>query len=79
VHRKLDGWRLALAISAAIAIAPVICLVLFVLLGTVLPVLLLLPALFVSFRLRRHHRPLPSTRARPPLVLHPPMRDAAAP
>jgi hypothetical protein len=79
VPGKLNGWRLAIVISAATAIAPVIFLVLFVLLGTVLPVLLFSPALFVRFWLHRQRRPLPPTRARPPLVLHPPMGDAAAP
>jgi len=79
VHGKLNGWRLAIAISAAVVIAPVVFLVLFVFLGTVLPVLLLLPTLFVRFWLRSQGRPLPSPRAQPSLVLHPPMGDAAVP
>jgi hypothetical protein len=75
VSLRLEGWKVAIAISAAVVLAPVIGLVLLVLLATMLPVLPLVPMLFVGFWLRRPHGPPSSTPARvhvlPPRISHP--------
>jgi hypothetical protein len=48
VSLRLEGWKVAIAIGAAVVLAPVIGLILLVLLATTLPVLPLAPILFVG-------------------------------
>jgi hypothetical protein len=75
----LKGWQFAIAMGAAIVLAPVVGLVLLFLVGTLIPVLPLLATLFASLWLIGQHSALPSTRVRPPHVLRPRMSHAAAP
>jgi len=56
----LKGWQFAIAIGAAIVLAPVVGLVLLFLVGTLIPVLPLLATLFVSLWLIGQHSALPS-------------------
>jgi hypothetical protein len=70
---RLKGWKVAVAIGAAIILAPVVGLVLLVLVGTLLPVLPLLATLFLRLWLVSQHSALPSARIRPPVALRPPM------
>jgi hypothetical protein len=56
----LDGWKVAVAIGAAVTLSPVIGLVLFVALATLLPVLPLLATLLAGFWLRGQRRPSPN-------------------
>ena len=70
---RLKGCKVAIAIGAATILAPVVALVLFVLVGTLLPVLPLLATLFVRLWLVSQRSALPSARIRPPVALRPPM------
>jgi hypothetical protein len=70
-----EGWKVAIAIGAAIVIAPVIVLVLFVLLVVTLPVLPFLATLFVGAWVSRRPR---SMSAPPPIALRPSMGHSAA-
>jgi hypothetical protein len=74
---RLKGWKVGIAIGAAIILAPVVGLVLLVLVGTVLPVLPLLATLFARFWLVSQHSALPSAPIRPPVALRPPMSHPA--
>jgi hypothetical protein len=74
---RLEGWKVAIAIAAAIVIAPVIGVALLVLLATMLPMLSLLVPMFLGFWLQ-HRRPASVTAPRS-LVLHAPMSHPAAP
>jgi len=76
---SLKGWKVAIAMGAAILLAPVVGLVLFFVVATLIPVLPLLATFFVSFWLRGHHSTLPSTPVRPPHVLRPRISHASAP
>jgi hypothetical protein len=62
---RLDRWKVAIAIGAAVTLSPVIVLVLVVALATALPVLPLLATLFVGFWLRNHGAPAPALARRP--------------
>jgi len=64
---RLDRWKVAIAIVAAVALSPVIGLVLIVAVATALPVLPLLATLFVGFWLRSQHQSPASALARRPL------------
>ena len=75
----LKGWRFAIAMGAAIILAPVVGLVLLLLVGTLIPVLPLVATLFVSLGLIGQRSALPSTPVRPPRVLRPGMSHAPAP
>jgi hypothetical protein len=75
----LKGWQFAIAMGAAIILAPVVGLVLLLLVGTLIPVLPLLAMLFASLRWIGHHSALPSTPVRPPRVLRPRISHASAP
>jgi hypothetical protein len=73
------GWKVAIAMGAAIILAPVVGLVLLFLVATLIPVLPLLATFFVRFWLLGQHSILPSTPVRPPRVLRPRMSHASAP
>jgi hypothetical protein len=75
----LKRWQVAIAMGAAIVLAPVVGLVLLFLIATLIPVLPLLATSFVRFWLFGRHPALPSTPARPPHVLRPRMSHASAP
>ena len=64
----LDGWKVAVGIGAAIVLAPVMVLVLFVLVVVTLPVLPFLAAQFVGVWVRRQPRPPVSIWAPPPIA-----------
>ena len=68
---RLEGWKVAIAIGGALVIAPVFALVVFVLLATLLPVLLLLPTVLVGAWLSRQKRPSSSPPVRPSLASFP--------
>jgi hypothetical protein len=76
---SLKGWKVAIAIGAAIILAPVVGLVLVFLVATLIPMLPLLATLFVRFWLLGQRSTLPSTPVRPPHLLHPGMSHASAP
>jgi hypothetical protein len=76
---NLKGWKVAIAMGAAIILAPVVGLVLLFLVATLIPVLPLLATLFVRFWLRGQPSPLPSMPIRPPHALRPRMSHSAAP
>jgi hypothetical protein len=69
VPRRLEGWKIAISIGAALVVAPVMALVLIVVLAAALPVLPFLLTLSLgiwgSGQRRRQPR---STPARPPIV-----------
>jgi hypothetical protein len=69
---RLARWKLVGAIGSAIVMAPVIGLVLFFLVATVVPAIPLLAALIVAFPTRTHRRAAASapTGALPPFA-HP--------
>jgi hypothetical protein len=73
---SLQGWKVAIVVGAAIVLAPVVGLVLFFLVATLIPVLPLLATAFVRIWLLGQHSTLPSTRVRPPHVLRPRMSHA---
>ena len=58
---SLKGWKVAIAMGAAIILAPVVGLVLLFLVATLIPVLPLLATFFVSFWMRGRHSTLAST------------------
>ena len=58
---SLNGWKVAIVVGAAIVLAPVVGLVLFFLVATLIPVLPLLATFFVSFWMRGRHSTLAST------------------
>ena len=74
---RLEGWKVAIAIAAAIVMAPVVGVALLVLLAAMLPMLALLAPMFLGFWLQ--HRPPASMAARRSLVLRVPMSHPAAP
>ena len=76
---SLKGWKVAIAMGAAIILAPVVGLVLLFLVATLIPVLPLLATFFVRFWLLGQDSILPSTPVRPPHVLRPRMSHASAP
>jgi hypothetical protein len=73
-----EGWKVAIAIGAAIVIAPVIVLALFVLLVVTLPVLPFLATLLVGGWVSRRPRRPRSISAPLPVALRPSMRHSAA-
>jgi Flp pilus assembly protein TadB len=77
--RRLEGWKIAISIGAALVVAPVMALVLIVVLAAVLPVLPFLLTLILgtwgSGRRRRRPR---STPALPPIVFRPSVGHPAA-
>jgi len=77
---RLAGWKVAIAIGAAIVIAPVMVLVLFVLLLVTLPVLPFSATLFVGFWVSRQPQPRPprSISAAPPIAFRSTMGQPAA-
>ena len=75
----LKGWQFAIAMGAAIILAPVLVLVLLFLVGTLIPVLPLVATLFVTLWLIGQRSAFPSTPVRPTHVLRPPMSRASAP
>ena len=75
----LKGWKVAIAMGAAIILTPVVGLVLLFLVATLIPVLPLLATFFVRFWLLGQRSTLPSTPLRPPHVLGPRMSHASAP
>ena len=52
---RLEGWKVVTAIGTAITLGPVLAVVVFFVLATVLPVLPLLAALFAGVWLRGPH------------------------
>jgi hypothetical protein len=70
---RLKGWKVAIAIGAAVILAPVVGLVLLVLVGTLLPVLPLLATLFVRLWLFSKQSRSPVDVQTAPVVLRPPM------
>jgi hypothetical protein len=76
---SLKGWKVAIAIGAAIILAPVVGLVFVFLVATLIPMLPILATLFVRFWLLAQHSTLPSAPVRPPHLLHPGMSHASAP
>jgi hypothetical protein len=72
-----EGWKVAVGIGAAIVIAPVMVLVLFVLLVATLPVLPFVATLFVGVWVSRQPRPR-SISAAPPIAFRPTMGHPAA-
>ena len=50
--QRLEGWKVAVAIGAAVTLGPVVALALFFVLATALPVLPLVAPLFAGFWLR---------------------------
>ena len=77
--RSLKGWKVAIAMGAALILAPVVGLVLLFLVATLIPVLPLLATFFVRSWLLGQHSTLPSTSVRPPHLLRPRMSHASAP
>jgi hypothetical protein len=75
---SLKGWKVAIAMGAAIILAPVVGLVLLFLVAALIPMLPLLATFFVRFWFAGQHSGLPSTPARPPHVLPPRMSHASA-
>jgi hypothetical protein len=76
----IKGYQVAIAMGAAIILAPAVGLVLLFLVATLIPVLPLLATFLVSFWLIGQHSAPPSTPVRPPLVLRcPRMSQASAP
>jgi hypothetical protein len=75
---SLKGWKVAIAMGAAIVLAPVLGLVLLFLVGTLILVLPLLAMFFVMFWLFGQHSTLPSTPVQPLQVLPPQMSHASA-
>ncbi len=59
----IQGWKVAIAISAAVVLAPVIALSLFVFLATAFPFLPVLLTISVTQALRRRERAPDSTAA----------------
>jgi hypothetical protein len=76
---SLKGWKVAIAMGAAIILAPVVGLLLLFLVAALIPVLPLLATFFVRFWLPGQDSTLPSTPVRPPHVLRPRMSHASAP
>jgi fatty acid desaturase len=74
---RLEGWKVAIAVAAAIVMAPVVGVALLVLLAAMLPMLSLLAPVFLGFWVQ--HRPPASMAARRSLVLRVPMSHPAAP
>jgi hypothetical protein len=56
VPQRLEGWKVAAAIGAAVTLSPVVALVLFFVLATALPVIPLWAPLFAGFWWRGLHR-----------------------
>jgi hypothetical protein len=71
VPLRLEGWKVAIAIGAAVTLSPVIALLLFFVLATALPVLPLFAVLFAGFWSRGPHRPPTSAPERSPLSVTP--------
>jgi hypothetical protein len=76
---SLRGWKVAIAMGAAIVLAPVLGLVLLFVVGMLIPVLPLMAMFFVRFWLIDQHSRLPSTSVQPLHVLRPRMSHASAP
>ena len=57
---SLKGWKVAVAIGAAVILSPVIGLALFVALATALPLFPLLATMLAGFWLRGQQRPSPN-------------------
>jgi len=70
---SLKGWKVAMAMGAAVILAPVVGLVLLVLAATLIPVLPLLATLFVRFWRLGQRSGLPSTPLQPPHLVRPRM------
>jgi hypothetical protein len=64
---RLEAWKAAIAIGAAVLLAPVIALALLVALATALPVLPFVVSVLAAFWLRGPHRPSASAPGRSPL------------
>jgi hypothetical protein len=75
----LEGWKFAIAMGAAIILAPVIGLVLLFVAATLIPVLPLLAAFLVRCWWPGQDSTGPSTPVRPPQVFRPRMSHASAP
>lgn len=75
----LKGWQVAIAMGAAIILAPVVGLVPLFLGVTLIPVLPLLATLFVRFWSIGHRSALPSTPVRPPRLPCPRISHVSAP
>jgi hypothetical protein len=71
VPLRLKGWKVAIAIGAAVTLSPVIALLLFFVLAIALPVLPLFATLFAGFWLRGPHRRPTSAPERSPLLVTP--------
>jgi hypothetical protein len=75
---SLKGWKVAVAMVAAVILAPVVGLVLLFLVATLIPALPLLATFLVRFWLLGQHPALPSTNVRPPHVVRPRMSHRSA-
>jgi hypothetical protein len=74
--RRLEGWKVAISIGAAVVVAPVMAVVLLVLLVAALPVLPFMAMLSVGFRASRSPREpgptiAPRVAFRPSMSPHP--------